>query len=171
MRWWKSLLLLLNKISFRKEEVLYVSFYKGELFSLLKPITQSVKNDGRDELDPLPEIKHRLVGVVKENFFCVSKKVSHPQSFLPRVTGRFYNSGKVDRIELTYQLFPLTRVLMIVFLIVCIAVGAYSFLVYHRFFSIVLTLFCMIITYLIAKANFLIHCRDIRKVIKEELCL
>lgn len=168
MHWWKFLLLLLNKIRFFKKERLVLSLNEEEVFALIFSVTQRLSSEQEPDLSIL---KKKFVGIVKQDFFCVSKKVSHPQSFLPRVTGRLKKNKQGIVLHLTYQLFPLTRVLFGLFSLACFMISAFSYIKTQSFTTLFICFSSLLLAYFVAKANFLLHCRDIKAVIVEELYL
>jgi len=170
MHWSKFLSSLVNKLLFKKEEVLETSLTPDEVVTLITAVTHTIQNLNKStDLQHVSGIKPKFVGLTKLNFFCISKKVSHPQSFLPRVTGRLKRVHLKTVVSLTYQLFPLTRFFFFGFVLLCMLM---SLIIYYRSFNLFSSLIpciAILVSYFIALANFKLHCNDIKKVIKEEL--
>ena len=118
----KSLVSLLNKLFFIKEEFLLSEYHIDDLSTILSAVCFKVNKEKEEQSSDLVEIggvKCKFVGIVKSDFFCLSKKVSHPQSFLPRVIGRLESVDEQTIIRLKYGLFPLTKFWLIFWFVIC----------------------------------------------------
>ena len=174
MHWSKSLLSQVSKFLFRKSERIYCKLSCDEVSTLLTALSYKVnteKEEHTSDLHNVSGIKPKFVGIVKPFFFCLSKKVSHPQSFLPRVTGRLKKKKNKTLIVLRYQLFPLTLFLLLTFLALCLCVIMLMYVRHRHPLIIILPALAGAFAYLVAKANFLMHCKDFKKVLLEELNL
>lgn len=168
----KSLVSLLNKLFFIKEEFLLSEYHIEDLSTILSTVCFKVNRDKEEQSSDLVDIggvKCKFVGIVKSDFFCLSKKVSHPQSFLPRVIGRLESINEQTIIKLKYGLFPLTKFWLIFWLIICI--GATTFITLHlsHKYPIWLPIVIYLGFYAVAYGNFKLHCRDFRKVLDKEI--
>ena len=168
----KFLVSLLNKLLFVKEEFLLSEFHIDDLSTILSTVCFKVNKEKEEQSSDLVDIggvKCKFVGIVKSDFFCLSKKVSHPQNFLPRVIGRLESINDETIIRLKYGLFPLTKFWLIFWFILCTV--AVILILVHATHKYPIWLPIVIFTgfYAVAYANFKLHCKDFRKVLEEEI--
>lgn len=170
----KFLVQLYVNLRFKKLEQFTTPFSTHEVTTILSALTHKVNLQPQDRLSDLAEIagvKTKFIGIVRDDFFCLSKKVSHPQSFLPRVCANFDDSGPQTKIALRYELFPATKLWLFVFFFLSLGVTGLVILNGLGWFRCAIPTLVALGAYLVAVGNFRIHCRDFRKLLDDELSI
>lgn len=170
----KFLVSLYVKLRFKKLELLTTPFATTEVTTILSALTHKVNLQPQDRLSDLSEIagvQTKFIGIVKEDFFCLSKKVAHPQSFLPRVCANFEETATLTHITLRYDLFPATKFWLVLFFVLSLGVTGLVILNGLGWFRCAIPSLVALGVYLVAVANFRIHCLDFRKLLEDELSL
>lgn len=172
MFWLKYLVSLINKIRFERNETHYSELSTDEIYILLQALSYKItleKDLRQSDLTEVGGIKIKFIGIVKPLFFCLSRKEIHPQSFLPRVKCNLSQEKELTQLDLCYQLFPSTRFWFLLFTSVCLGASVISYIKDHNIYSYGIPLLIILGSYLIAKANFAIHCKTFRKTLFEEI--
>lgn len=150
-----------------QRRVISVSWNADETAYMLSCFTRNIKDYRHtDQLNPKIDM-YKFNGWVKEDKFKVSKWVKYPQNFIPIASGEIAETQNGSIVTVQYQLFPATRFLLLLSLIVSVLVLLIFGFYKQNWWVCGFTVFLFALNYVISTANFNIHVRDCHKTLEE----
>ena len=117
------------------------------------------------------ERKFLFNGWVKENRFRISRKIQHPENFLPLIVGRIEGTSTGSILFIRYRLFFGSALFLVFWSIISILLCLFFLIFYQKYIYSAVSLSLGIFNYVIATKNFHLQIRSSRRVLNEALKL
>lgn len=108
-------------------------------------------------------------GWVADDHFRISRKIKHPENFLPLIVGRIEGTSAGSILFLQYRLFFSTTMLLIFWSVIALLFSLFFTLFHINFMYAALTLGLGIFNYIIAVKNFHLQIRSSKKALNQAL--
>lgn len=108
-------------------------------------------------------------GWIKENQFRISRKIRHPETFLPIIIGRIEGTSVGSILFIQYRLFFSAAMFLIFWTIVCLLMSLFFLILHQEYIYAAVAFGLGLSNYIIATKNFHIQVRDSQKTLNEAL--
>ncbi len=108
-------------------------------------------------------------GWIKNNRFRISRKIRHPENFLPIMIGQIEGTSVGSILFIRYRLFFSAAMFLIFWTIICLLMSLFFLIIHQEYMYAAIAFGLGISNYIIATKNFHIQIRSSRKVLNEVL--
>ncbi|WP_017731156.1 hypothetical protein [Nafulsella turpanensis] len=115
------------------------------------------------------ENKFLFNGWLKEGRFRISRKVSHPENFLPLMSGRIEGTSVGSILFVRYRMFSSVVMFLIFWSLICLLLSLFFLLVHQETLYALLSFGLGVINYVISTKNFFLQVRSSQKALDKAL--
>ena len=149
------------------QETLVLPFSGAETHRKLRQATRPLEIGA--EYPAAVEKMFLFNGVVKENRFRISKKIRHPENFLPLIVGRIEGTTTGSILFIRYRLFFSSALFLVFWSVICILLCLFFLIFYHKYLYSAASFLIGICNYVVATKNFHLQIRSSRRALNEAL--
>ena len=149
------------------QETLVLPFSAQETAWRLKQLTRPLEK-GVEYPEEL-EISFLFNGWVKKNRFRLSRRVQHPENFLPLMAGRIEGTSVGSILFIRYRLFFSAALFLIFWTVISLLLSLFFLFFHQQYLYATIALGLGMGNYLIATKNFHLQIRNSRKTLDEAL--
>ena len=115
------------------------------------------------------EIEFLFNGWLKEDSFRISRRVEHPENFLPLMSGRIEGTSVGSILFVRYSMFSSVIMFLIFWSVISLLLSLFFLLVHQETLYAAISLGVGIINYVIATKNFFMQVRSSQKALNKAL--
>ena len=146
-----------------EKETRLVSLTPEQLYLTLEKHVKPLKGGSPDEV----QIGFLFNGSWNKDAFSISLKLKAPNNFIPIINGNFITSEEGILIRLTYELFPATKRLLMIWTILTLLITAFFIGLYQAWlYGAISFAFCLV-NYILSRENFKIQVRKSKRMMNK----
>lgn len=149
------------------QETLVLPYSGQETAMRLRQFTRPLEKGV--EYEAAAEMRFLFNGWVKDDRFRISRKIKHPENFLPMLIGRIEGTTAGSIVFIQYRLFFSSALLLTFWSIISLLFSLFFAFIHPNYIYAVAILGLGIFNYIIAVKNFHLQIRSSRKALHEAL--
>ncbi len=151
------------------QETLVLPWPEQETASKLKQATRPLEK-GVEYPDAV-EKSFLFNGWVKENRFRISRKIKHPENFLPLIIGSIEGTSAGSIVFVQYRLFFSSAIFLIFWSVTAVFLCFFFLIFYKNYIHSAVSALLGVLNYIVATKNFHLQIKSSRKALNEVLTI
>lgn len=147
------------------KETKLVAFSEEQLMERLKQYIKPLK----EEIQERESKSFLFNGIWNEDGFSISLKLKITNNFIPIINGSFLSSEEGTLIRLTYDLFPATKKLLLLWTIITLLITLFFIGLYQAWIYGAISFGFCIVNYILCAENFKIQVKKSKKMLDKML--
>lgn len=148
-----------------RQETVLLSINQKQLIEKFERYIKPVKTN----FDKGDSKEYLFNGLWNDNEFSISLKLKIANNFIPIIYGKYMDSEEGIFIQLTYELFPATKRLLLFWTVLTLLITAFFILLYQAWMYGAISFGFCLVNYVLSLENFKIQTRKSKRMLEKML--